>query len=80
VHKAEDVVNDLHVKNRNMIVEIPAPMVSSNPSWCRATPSSSQDARGPGDPHAVGGEHTAEILAANWASTTTDSPSSAAPE
>ena len=65
VNNAADIVNDEHVKNRNMIVEIPRTDGVEQPIIVRATPSSSRRCRrAPETRMPWVGEHTAEILTA----------------
>ena len=65
VHKAEDVVNDVHVKNRNMIVEIPRSDGVEQPIMVPGNPVKlSKMQEGPETRMPWVGEHTAEILAA----------------
>ncbi len=63
VHKAEDVVNDQHVKNRNMIVEIPRSDGVEQPIMVPGNPVKlSKMQEGPETRMPWVGEHTAEIL------------------
>jgi formyl-CoA transferase len=65
VNKAEDIVNDEHIKNRNMIVEIPRSDGVEQPIMVPGNPVKlSKMQEGPETRMPWVGEHTAEILTA----------------
>ena len=63
MHKPEDIVNDEHLKNRNMIVEIPRTDGVEQPIMVPGNPIKlSKMQEGPETRMPWVGEHTAEIL------------------
>ena len=81
VNKAEDIINDEHVKNRNMIVEIPRSDGVEQPMMVPGNPIKlSKMQEGP-ETLCRGSASTPQRSSPrNWASTTTNSPSSGATE